>query len=96
MAKKKSNILTVTLEQQKQQSVHCALKHLRDRGWRVAVHNDYMLHNKLHTFWLFTASHGPYFAKGESTEDFYALNQVLQQVDDIEAWSRPKRKEVHP
>jgi hypothetical protein len=73
---------------EKARGVYSALKNLRKRGWRVAVHNDYMLDNRLHTFWLFTASHGPYFAKGESTEDFYALNQVLAHVDDIEKWSR--------
>ena len=60
------------------------LEILRKRGWRVAVHNDYEQDGKPHTFWLFTASFGPYFAKGESSEDYYALNQVLNQADDIE------------
>ncbi len=65
-------------------SVFHSLRQLRERGWMVAVHNDYMLDGTLHTFWLFTSTKGPYFAKGESTEDVYALNQVLNEVDRIE------------
>jgi hypothetical protein len=68
--------------------ISAILKQLRDRGWLVAVHNDYLKDGRVHTFWLFTASHGPYFAKGESTDDYYALNQVLNRVDDIEKWCR--------
>lgn len=67
---------------------YSSLAELRKRGWRVAVHKDYVLSGENHTFWLFTASHGPFFVKGESTEDFYALNQCLSQADTIDGWSR--------
>lgn len=68
------------------------LEGLRGRGWRVAVHNDYQECGRAHTFWLFTSIHGPWFAQGESTEDVYALMQVLDRVNAIEAWSRSMDK----
>lgn len=46
---------------------------LRSRGWRVAVHNDYMFYGKLHTFWLFTNIEQRRFIKGEAKTDFDAL-----------------------
>jgi len=59
------------------------LAELRQRGWVVAVHNDYKLQGNLHTFWLFTK--GAYCAKGEGQSDEEALAQVLVQVQEIEA-----------
>lgn len=48
---------------------------LRDMGLSVAVHNDYRLNGKRHTFWLFTRADGMSF-KGEGPTDASALNEV--------------------
>ena len=50
------------------------LDRLRQCGWRVAIHNDYMLHGQLHTFWGFTRA-GRY-VKGEGLSDRQALAEV--------------------
>ncbi len=47
---------------------------IRQRGWMVAVHNDYKLKGEPYTFWLFTK--GLLFAKGEGKTDREALDQV--------------------
>ena len=52
-------------------SDYSALERLRRGGWRVAVHNDYMLGGMPHTFWLFTR--GDLAAKGEGKSDGEAL-----------------------
>lgn len=52
---------------------------LREKGFRVAVHNDYMLDGKRFTFWLLTTQRGdgPTMAfKGEAETDAEALDQV--------------------
>lgn len=54
---------------------------LRARGWMVAVHNDYMLHGVLHTFWLFTR--GNQCVKGEGRTDAAALAQVAAAIDAL-------------
>lgn len=59
------------------------LAQLRGCGWSVAVHNDYRLDGRRLTFWLFTHPSG-WWAKGEGTTDFEALEQVIS-----EAKSRP-------
>jgi hypothetical protein len=46
---------------------------LRSAGWMVAVHNDYRLNGKPHTFWLFTK--GDRAIKGEGDTDQKALDQ---------------------
>lgn len=46
---------------------------LRSAGWTVAVHNDYRLNGKPHTFWLFTK--GDRAIKGEGSTDQEALDQ---------------------
>ena len=56
------------------------LEALRDRGWMVAVHNDYRLSGKLMTFWLFTHPSGRWI-KGEGETDAEALLQCLYQLD---------------
>lgn len=47
---------------------------LRATGWTVAVHNDYRLKGKAHTFWLLTK--GDRFVKGEGRTDGEALDQI--------------------
>ena len=56
---------------------------LRARGWVVAVHNDYKLAGKQHTFWLFTK--GDRCAKGEGRTDEEALAHVDLAVAAVEA-----------
>ena len=51
---------------------------LREAGYSVAVHNDYRLDGKFHTFWLLTKDRKCY--KGEGTSDTMALNQIREQV----------------
>ena len=58
-----------------------ALHRLRWAGWRVAVHNDYRLDGKDHTFWLFTK--GYLAAKGEGLTDAEALQEVEREVERI-------------
>lgn len=52
------------------------LSTLRANGWRVAVHNDYRLNGKFHTFWLFTHPNGRWI-KGEGTSDDEALDRAI-------------------
>lgn len=60
------------------------LKILRDLDWRVAVHNDYMLNGKLHTFWGFTR-YNQYFVKGEGHTDIEALREIFTtlKIEDL-------------
>ncbi|MCC2108012.1 MAG: hypothetical protein KDJ40_10790 [Hyphomicrobiales bacterium] len=48
---------------------------LRAQGWMVAVHNDYRLNGKPHTFWLLTNAQGRAL-KGEGSSDAEALDQI--------------------
>jgi hypothetical protein len=48
---------------------------IRGYGWLVAVHNDYMLGDERHTFWLFTNEGRA--IKGEARTDAEALSKVL-------------------
>jgi hypothetical protein len=50
------------------------LHRLRQCGWRIAIHNDYMLHGQLHTFWGLTRDGR--FVKGEGLSDRDALAEV--------------------
>lgn len=52
---------------------------LRSCGWSVAVHNDYRLNGKFHTFWLFTHPSGA-FVKGEGPTDARAVAIVRSAV----------------
>ena len=54
---------------------------LRERGWLVAVHNDYKLHGELYTFWLFTK--GNQCAKGEGRTDDEALMNVFDEIERL-------------
>ena len=64
-------------------SVSKALSRLRKAGWMVAVHNDYNLNGKKHTFWLFTHRSGVW-AKGEGRTDRRALAAAEAQVAERE------------
>lgn len=56
-----------------------ALGELREAGWVVAVHNDYRLNGKPHTFWLFTHEDGRWI-KGEGDRDGVALEACAAQA----------------
>ncbi len=47
---------------------------IRALGWTVAVHNDYRIGGKAHTFWLFVR--GGHAIKGEGPTDADALNEI--------------------
>lgn len=51
---------------------------IRDSGWSVAVHNDYRLQGKFHTFWLFT--NGDRCVKGEGPSDLAALSEIVEKL----------------
>jgi hypothetical protein len=71
------------------------LEKLRQKGWHVAVHNDY--HTQLGgwcTFWLFTK--GRLAAKGEGSTDEDALRGALAQAECAEkSAERAKELGVH-
>jgi hypothetical protein len=50
------------------------LETLRERGWSVAVHNDYRLNGERFTFWLLTR--GDRCVKGEGRTDAEAFEQI--------------------
>jgi hypothetical protein len=50
---------------------------LRAQGWTVAVHNDYRLDGRAHTFWLLTHPSG-IWVKGEGATDAEALQQCVE------------------
>jgi hypothetical protein len=55
---------------------------LREKHWRVAIHNDYFLDGEPHTFWLFTR--GANSVKGEARTDAEALALVREQIERME------------
>jgi len=63
------------------------LSDIRDRGWMVAVHNDYRQHGELNTFWLFTK--GYWSVKGEDRTDRMALMKVLDEIRKVESQVSP-------
>lgn len=60
---------------------------LRERGWSVAVHNDYRLRGERQTFWLFTC--GSRCVKGEGPTDAVALSLVEDAINELEEGLRP-------
>lgn len=58
------------------------LHSLRERGWRVAVHNDYRLNGSDMTFWLMTHGNGLYL-KGEGKTDMDALIEIDAQARTV-------------
>jgi hypothetical protein len=57
------------------------LEWMRDRGWTVAVHNDYKLKGVAMTFWLFTHAEKGVFVKGEGMTDERAIYQCILGVE---------------
>ena len=58
---------------------HEKLARLRNDGWAVAVHNDYRLQGKNHTFWLFTRNDRA--IKGEGHSDEEALDAAAKAAE---------------
>ena len=58
------------------------LEGLRERGWSVAVHNDYRIHGQHMTFWLLRR--GDFAAKGEGPTDVDALEEASNEAARIE------------
>jgi len=59
------------------------LHHLRQVGWMVAIHNDYIFQGKRHTFWLLTLSSHSLFVRGEGESDYVALFQCEEAIKDM-------------
>jgi hypothetical protein len=55
---------------------------IRERGWVVAVHNDYKIDGAPHTFWLFTKDGRA--VKGEGLTDADALDLVRQEIAKLD------------
>jgi len=53
---------------------------IRNLGWLVAIHNDYILEGRRMTFWLFTDYRTGRFIKGEGFTDVEALNVCRHQI----------------
>ena len=55
---------------------------LRYQGFKVAVHNDYILNGEEYTFWLMTKKYNNVILafRGEGKTDEEALNQIREQV----------------
>lgn len=61
---------------------------IRAAGWAVAIHNDYRLNGRRHTFWLFTMQDSPpkltygdgWYVKGEGFTDAQALNEIRRKL----------------
>lgn len=65
-----------------------AIRHrLRERGWMLAVANDYRLKGEWHVFYSFTHPDG-IAAKGEGKSDLAALRLAEADVLSTEAWLR--------
>lgn len=63
---------------------------LRGKGLTVAVHNDYRLRGKPHTFWLMTAANGMSY-KGEGLTDAEALKKISEQFSPPPAAELPEK-----
>jgi hypothetical protein len=57
------------------------LHELRVSGWSVAVHNDYRLRGKRHTFWLFTK--GDRAVKGEGETDAVVIAECSDKAQSV-------------
>ena len=58
---------------------------LRYQGFKVAVHNDYVLNGEEYTFWLMTKKYNNVTLafRGEGKTDEEALNQIREQVSNF-------------
>ena len=59
------------------------LHHLREVGWMVAVHNDYIFQGKRYTFWLLTLPSHSLFVRGEGESDYTALFQCEEAIKKL-------------
>lgn len=59
------------------------LAEMRESGWLVAAHNDYMLGGKFQTFWLFTHKETGRYVKGEDQNDRFAVIECLRARDEM-------------
>ena len=66
---------------ERERGVGRRLAHLRAEGWRVAVHNDYMLNGMLYTFWGLTR--GTTFVRGEGRTDEEALVDAQRAIEQL-------------
>jgi hypothetical protein len=66
--------------------MHSSPNDLREKGWAVAVHNDYKIPDGRCTFWLLTKQIGRHtFAlKGEGHTDRIALDLIRDQLAKLE------------
>jgi len=53
------------------------LKEVRDRGWMVGCHNDYMLNGKQFTYWMFTHAASGKYVHGEGETDERAVEIAM-------------------
>jgi hypothetical protein len=81
-ARAEQDVVQTNVRQDKlEEAKRCSADDLRADGWSVAVHNDYTLDGKAHTFWLFTK--GPLALKGEGRTDAEALDKVRTQATSV-------------
>ena len=72
----------MTLLREAPEFLSFVLSTIRERGWAVAVHNDYRQDGRAHTFWLFTK--GDHCAKGEGETDGDAVSNALGEILRVE------------
>jgi hypothetical protein len=72
----------MTLVPEKDYPMNILLMHIRNKGWSVAVHNDYKLNGLNYTFWLFTKNGR--CVKGEGRTDLDALRLVSIEINKLE------------
>lgn len=68
------------------------LMELRQRGWMVAVHNDYKQGGEHMTFWLMTKGNVAF--KGEGANDMCALSELANHVVRYEDETRVRTEDA--
>lgn len=58
------------------------LARMKELGWLLAIHNDYVQGGKVCAFWLFTRHDGR-FVKGEGPGDIMGLEFCLRSAERI-------------
>lgn len=61
------------------------LSNLRDLGYLVAVHNEYVVDGVVHAFWLFTNTGTGRFVKGEGITNGLAITEALATARRVDA-----------
>lgn len=74
-------------------SLEGRLEWIRDRGWMVAIHNDYQYQGKIYTFWLFTKISGySFFVKSEGCDgDSTVVGRCMKRIKNLERKYGPGR-----